>query len=181
MWLLEFANCVPSDTDIWMAEVQTQQCRECKHKDEKGLWINVQSFWCRWVPESFPKQLLGKSSSLLRVPLSRQILGGEAAFDAAHISWTPPSPASGLKKNQSTNRIVSLHFHCLTQVLQVCECSCNSPFYSIKVNLHLEHFKVYHGLVEIPVLVCLPTNLLIMQAAEQYFPKEKYHFIIWWS
>lgn len=39
-----FANSVPSDTDFWMAEVQNQQSRECKHKGEKGLRINVQSF-----------------------------------------------------------------------------------------------------------------------------------------
>lgn len=62
----------------------------------------------------------------------------------------------------------------------MCECSFTSLFYSIKINLHLEHFKVYHGLIEVSVLACLPTNLLFMQAAEQYFLKVKYHFIIWW-
>lgn len=86
------------DIDIWMAEVQNQQSRECKHKGEKELWINVQPFWFRWVPESFPRQLLGKNSRLLRVPLSRQILGGEAAFGVACTSWTPLSPVSGFKK-----------------------------------------------------------------------------------
>lgn len=98
MWLLDLQTVFPQ-TDFWMAEVQNQQSRECKHKGEKGLRINVQSFWCRWAPESFPRQLLGKSSRLLRVPLSRQILGGEGAFGAAHISWTPLSPVSVLKKS----------------------------------------------------------------------------------
>lgn len=48
--------------------------------------------------ESFPRQLY-KTSRLLRVPLSRQILGGEAAFHVACTSLTSLSPVSGLKKS----------------------------------------------------------------------------------
>lgn len=162
-----------------MAEVQNQQSRECKHKGEKGLRINVQSFWCRWAPERFPRQLLGKSSRLLRVPLSRQILGGEAAFGAAHISWTPLSPVSGLKKSVCKQKSLLTPLLSNTGVTGVWMQFYFLFFYSIKVNLHLEHIKVYHGLAEISVSVCLPNNLMFLQAAEQYFPRVKYLFIIW--
>lgn len=46
-------------------------------------------------------------------------------------------------------------------------------FYSIKISLQLEHIKVYQGLVEIAVSVCLPTNMLFIHAAEQHFLRVK--------
>lgn len=58
--------------------------------------------------DEYQRAFLGKSSRLLRVPLSRQILGGGAAFGAAHISWPHLSLVSGFKKiNLQTERFLS--------------------------------------------------------------------------